>query len=236
MTKGRLAVVLFIVLLIAAFFVFHLGQYFNLAYLKSQQAAFDSVYQANPLATGLIFFAVYVAVTALSLPGAAILTLAAGAVFGLWWGILIASFASSMGAVLALLVARFVLRDTIQKRFGDKLRIINAGVKKDGAFYLLTLRLLPVFPFFVVNLVMALTPMGVWTFYWVSQLGMFIGTVIYVNAGTQIAKIQSPGDVLSLSLLLSLCLLAVFPLATKQVVEFIRKRKHKLHTARAHAK
>jgi uncharacterized membrane protein YdjX (TVP38/TMEM64 family) len=236
MTRGKLAVLLVIVLLVAAFFVFDLGQYFNLAYLKSQQAAFDAVYQANPLATGLIFFAVYVAVTALSLPGAAILTLAAGAVFGLAWGTLIASFASSIGATLALLVARFVLRDTIQKRFGDKLKVINAGVKKDGAYYLLTLRLLPVFPFFVVNLVMALTPMGIWTFYWVSQLGMLTGTVIYVNAGTQIAKIESLGDVLSLSLLLSLCLLAVFPLLAKQAVEFIRKRMHKGHANKGHAK
>ena len=179
MTKGRWLLIVLIAALVAAYFVFDLGQYFSLGYLKSRQAAIDAYYGSNPLQTGAVFFLVYVAVTGLSLPGATIMTLAAGAIFGLLWGTIIVSFASSIGATLAFLVSRFLLRDSVQAKFGDKLKAINAGIEKDGAFYLFTLRLVPAFPFFVINLAMGLTSLKTRTFYWVSQLGMFAGTLVY---------------------------------------------------------
>ncbi|MEK7876169.1 MAG: FAD-dependent oxidoreductase [Pseudomonadota bacterium] len=225
MTKVRVLMLAAIVALIAAFFAFDLGRYFSLDYFKSQQAAIDAFYQANPLKTGALFFAAYVAVTGLSLPGAAIMTLAAGAIFGLLWGTVIVSFASSLGATLAFLAARFVLRDSIQASFGDKLAAINRGIEKDGPFYLFTLRLVPAFPFFVINLVMGLTPLRAWTFYWVSQIGMLAGTIVYVNAGTEIAKIESLRGILSPGLIISFTLLGIFPLAAKWIVNIIKARK-----------
>ena len=210
---------------IAAFFAFDLGHYFSLDYFKSQQAAIDAFYQANPLQTAALFFAAYVAVTGLSVPGAAILTLAAGAIFGLLWGTVIVSFASSLGATFAFLTSRFVLRNSIQTRFGGKLAAINAGVAKDGPFYLFTLRLVPAFPFFVINLVMGLTPLRTWTFYWVSQIGMLAGTIVYVNAGTEIAKIESLRGILSPGLIISFTLLGIFPLIAKWIVNIIKVRK-----------
>ena len=225
MTKARVLMLAAIVALIAAFFAFDLGRYFSLDYFKSQQAAIDGFYQANPLKTAALFFAAYVAVTGLSLPGAAIMTLAAGAIFGLLWGTVIVSFASSLGATLAFLASRFVLRDSIQTRFGDKLAAINAGIAKDGPFYLFTLRLVPAFPFFVINLVMGLTPLRTWTFYWVSQIGMLAGTIVYVNAGTEIAKIESLRGILSPGLIVSFTLLGIFPLAAKWIVNSIKARK-----------
>jgi len=227
MNKARWAILVVVVLAVAAFFIFNLGQYFNLDFVKSQQAAIDSYYQNNPVQTVLLFFLIYIAVTGLSLPGAAVMTLAAGAIFGLLLGSIVAALASGMGATVAFLVARFVLRDSLQHKFGKKLTTINAGVKKDGAWYLFTLRLVPVFPFFVVNLAMALTPIGTWTFYWVSQLGMLAGTIVFVNAGTALAKIQSPRDVLSLNLILAFTLLGLFPLITRKIVEFVKSRKSK---------
>ena len=164
--------------LVASYFIFDLGHYFSLAYLKEQHSAFDSLYQSHPAAILGAFFALYVAVTALSLPGAAIMTLAAGALFGFWTALLLVSFASSLGATLAFLASRFLFRDGVQKRFGERLKNINNGVKKEGAFYLFTLRLVPVVPFFVINLVMGLTPIKTRTFYWVSQLGMLAGTAV----------------------------------------------------------
>src|SRR6266850_7079492 len=189
-TKGKLLLMVLIAALIAAFIVFALGQYFSLSYLKSQQAAIEELYRAKPLQTVAAFFLIYVAATGLSLPGATILTLAAGAIFGLLWGTIIVSFASSIGATLSFVASRFVLKDSVQAKFGDKLKAINAGIEKDGAFYLFTLRLVPAFPFFVINLVMGLTPMRLPTFYWISQLGMLAGTIVYVNAGTEIARID----------------------------------------------
>jgi dihydrolipoamide dehydrogenase len=173
----------------------------------------------------LIFFALYVAVTGLSLPGAALLTLIAGAIFGLLWGTLIVSFASTLGATLAFLVARFLLRDWVQSRFSEKLKAVNRGVAKDGPFYLFTLRLVPLFPFFVINLVMGLSPIRATTFYWVSQIGMLPGTLVYVNAGTQIASIDSLNGILSPTLLASFALLGVFPLLAKKLVAFIKARR-----------
>ena len=224
-TKGRLLLLFVIAALAVAFFAFDLGQYFNLAYLKSQQGAMDTHFAAHPLATAAMFFLAYVAVTGLSLPGATILTLAAGAIFGLLWGTVIVSFASSIGATLAFLVSRFVLRDSVQAKFGDKLRALNAGIEKEGAFYLFTLRLVPAFPFFVINLAMGLTPLRTATFYWVSQLGMLAGTIVYVNAGTQIARIESASGILSPMLIASFTLLGLFPLIAKKIIDMVKARK-----------
>jgi len=214
-----------IVALVAAFFIFDLGKYLNLEYLKSQQAALDSLYASRPIMLIASFFAIYVAATALSLPGAVILTLAAGAIFGLFTGTLIVSFASSIGATLAFLVSRFLLRDSLESRFGDKLKTFNHNIDKDGAFYLFTVRLVPVFPFFLVNLVMGLTKIKTGVFYLVSQIGMLAGTIVFVNAGTQLAKIDSLSGILSPKLLFSFVLLGVFPLIAKKIVDIVKARK-----------
>jgi pyruvate/2-oxoglutarate dehydrogenase complex dihydrolipoamide dehydrogenase (E3) component/uncharacterized membrane protein YdjX (TVP38/TMEM64 family) len=204
---------------------FDLGALLTLDNLKASRDALQARVQAQPLATAAAFFAIYVAAAALTIPGAVILTLAAGAMFSLGWGLLLVSFASSLGALLAFLVARYLLRDTIQARFGNALAPINQGVRQDGIFYLLTLRLVPVFPFWLINLLMGLTPMGAGRFYAVSQVGMLAGTVVYVNAGTQLAAIQSPGDILSPGLLGSFVLLGVFPLLAKAGVGWLARRK-----------
>ena len=225
MKRSKIALIAVAAALIAAFFALDLGEYFRLEYLKSQQAAVDLYYRANPLLTAFAFFALYVVVTAVSLPVAAIMSLAAGAIFGLAWGTLIVSFAASLGATLAFLASRFLFRDLIQRRFGDKLGAIDAGVKKEGGYYLFTLRLVPAFPFFLINLALGLTSMKAWTFYWVSQLGMLAGAVVYVNAGTQIARIDAPGDILSAGLIGSFVLLGIFPLTAKKIVDMAKARR-----------
>ncbi len=204
---------------------FDLGRLLTLDQLKSSRVALAAAYQTQPLQTLLAFFGVYVAAAALSIPGALVLTLAAGALFGLGTGLVVVSFASSLGALLAFLVSRYLLRDTIQARFGKSLAPINEGVRKDGTFYLLTLRLVPVFPFWLINLLMGLTPIGAGRFYLVSQLGMLAGTAVYVNAGTQLAAIQSARDIVSPGLLGSFVLLGLFPLLAKSVVGRLQARK-----------
>ena len=194
MSRSKLLVLAAIALLVAAFFAFDLKQYVSLEYFQSQRTAIESYARANPVQASIAYFLAYVAVTGLSLPGAAILTLVGGAVFGLVWGVVLVSFASSLGATLAFLASRFVLRDWVQGKFGDKLKPINEGVAREGAFYLFALRLVPAFPFFVINLVMGLTPIRTWTFYWVSQVGMLAGTVAYVYAGTELAQVESAAD------------------------------------------
>ena len=225
MKKSKLLVLLLVAALVIVFFVFDLGKYLNLEYLKSQQAGIAAYYQANPLQTGLTFFAVYVAVTALSLPGAAIMTLVAGAIFGLLWGVVIVSFASSIGAMLAFLVARFLLRDSIQAKFGDKLKAFNAGVEKEGAFYLFTLRLVPAFPFFVINVVMGLTTMKALTFFWVSQVGMLAGTVVFVFAGQKLSEITSLKGILSPGLVGAFVLIGILPIVAKKIIGSFKARK-----------
>ena len=225
MNKNKLLLALAVVVLIVAFFALDLGRYFSLAYLKSSQAQFAALYESQPALVIGVYLLVYVAATALSLPGATILTLAAGAVFGLLIGTVIVSFASSIGATLAFLAARFLLRDSVQSRFGARLAEIDKGVQKEGAFYLFTLRLVPLVPFFVINLLMGLTRMKVATFYWVSQLGMLAGTVVYVNAGTQLAKIDSLKGILSPALIGSFVLLGVFPLVAKWVLDAVKSRR-----------
>ncbi len=225
MQPSKILLVSVIAAAIAAFFAFDVGQYLTLESLRSQQAAFASLYAERPLETLATFFALYVAVTALSLPGAAIMTLAAGALFGLVTGTLLVSFASTLGATLAFLASRFLFRDMVQRRFGAYLKRINEGVEKDGAFYLFGLRLVPAFPFFAINLVMGLVPMRTWTFYWVSQVGMLAGTVVYVNAGTQLASIDSLGGLLSPALIASFAALGLFPLAARKALQHVQARK-----------
>jgi pyruvate/2-oxoglutarate dehydrogenase complex dihydrolipoamide dehydrogenase (E3) component/uncharacterized membrane protein YdjX (TVP38/TMEM64 family) len=210
---------------IAAFFAFDLGQYFRIEFFQSKQSAIEEFRRANPLAAAAIFFAIYVAVTGLSVPGAAILSVAVGAIFGLLWGTLIVSFAASIGATLAFLSSRFLFREAVRSRFGDRLRAIDAGLAKEGAFYLFALRLAPVFPFVLVNLLMGLTPVKTRTFYWVSQIGMLPATIVYVNAGTQLATIQSISGILSPALIGSLVLLGLFPLVAKHLVESAKARR-----------
>src|SRR5687767_9676758 len=190
MSKGKLVVAGLLVVAVGAFFALDLGRYLSLDFFRAQQAAIDAYVAERPLAAAAVFFLVYVAVTGLSLPGAALMTLVAGAIFGLLWGTVIVSFASSIGATLAFLASRFLLRDWVRSRLGDKLAAIDAGVKKEGAFYLFALRLVPLFPFFLVNLAMGLTAIRTRTFYWVSQLGMLAGTIVYVYAGTQLGRFQ----------------------------------------------
>ena len=221
--KGVLLLV--VAVLIASFFLFDVGSFLTLENLKAQQAELDGWREQNPQLSLLVFFVVYVVVTALSLPGAAVMTLAIGAIFGFVTGTILVSFASTIGATLAFVIARFLLRDTVQAKFGDKLKAINQGVEKDGAFYLFGLRLVPLFPFFVINLVMGLTPIRTWTFAWVSQVGMFAGTLVYVNAGTQLAKIDSLSGILSPGLIISFVLLGVFPLIAKKILAGIKARK-----------
>jgi dihydrolipoamide dehydrogenase len=220
MNKGKLAVLAVIAALVAAFFVFDLKQYFSIEYFQSQRAAIDAYYGAHPTRTVAMFFAVYVVVTGLSLPGAAILTLVAGALFGLLWGVVIVSFASTIGATAAFLTSRYLLRDWVQGKFGDKLKTINQGVEREGAFYLFALRLVPAFPFFLINLVMGLTKMPTRTYFWVSQVGMLAGTIAYVYAGTQLGQFK-----FSAGLLGAFVILGLFPLVAKKILDALKARK-----------
>ena len=225
MSLKKLLLLLVIVALFASAFAFDLTQYLSLDVLKEKQQQLNQLFVDYPFQVFAVYFVVYVAATALSLPGATILTLGSGAIFGLGWGLLLASFASSFGAFLAFLSARFILHDWVQEKFGDRLTAINRGMERDGAFYLLSLRLVPLFPFFVINLVMGLTKIKAWTFYWVSQVGMLLGTAVYVNAGTQLAEISSLGDVVSADLIGAFVLLGIFPLIAKAVLAFVKRRK-----------
>jgi pyruvate/2-oxoglutarate dehydrogenase complex dihydrolipoamide dehydrogenase (E3) component/uncharacterized membrane protein YdjX (TVP38/TMEM64 family) len=222
MRLKKLLLLVALILAVAGFFAFDLGQYFNLQTLKAQQSAIETFRVGQPELAVAVYFLLYVLVTALSLPGAALLTLAGGAVFGLLWGTVIVSFASTVGATLAFLIARFLLRDWVAGRFGPRLQAIDAGVRREGAFYLFTLRLVPVFPFFVINLLFGLTAMRVATFYWTSQIGMLAGTVVYVNAGTQLAQLDSLAGILSPALLGSFALLGVFPLLARKIIDAVR--------------
>lgn len=225
MPKRKAALVLALGIFVGLYFAFDLGQFLNLQTLKAQQENIATFQSAKPALTVLIFFSIYVLSTAVSLPGAALLTLASGAIFGVFWGTLIASFASSLGATLALIMSRFLLRDWVMQRFGQRLATIDEGIKHEGAFYLFTLRLVPAFPFFLVNLLFGLTAMKARTFYWVSQLGMFAGTAAYVNAGTQLGKIDSLSGVLSPAVLGSFLLLGTLPLIARKIVEIGRANK-----------
>ena len=221
MKKAALALVL--IGAIAAYFIFDLGQYLSLENFKASQADIVAAKDANPALYIAGFFLLYVAVTGLSIPGAAIMTLVAGALFGVVLGTLIVSFASTMGATLAFLSSRYVLRDWVQGKFGERLRAVDDGLEKDGAFYLFTLRLIPVFPFFVINLLMGLTRIKTGTFFWVSQIGMLPATIVFVNAGTQISRIDSTAGLLSPTLIASFVALALFPWVAKGIVAVVKR-------------
>jgi uncharacterized membrane protein YdjX (TVP38/TMEM64 family) len=220
-------ILIFVLVLAVAVALYQLGlkDYLTLDAIKAQQGNFAQAYHDNPAGVIGIFFAVYVISTALSIPGAVLLTLLAGALFGLITGTLIVSFASTIGATLAFLGSRYLLKDWVQNRFGDRLKVINDGIAKDGAFYLFSLRLIPVVPFFLINLAMGLTPIRTSTYYGVSQLGMLLGTIVYVNAGTQLARINNLGDVASPTLLMSFAALGLFPWVARAIMDQLKKRR-----------
>jgi pyruvate/2-oxoglutarate dehydrogenase complex dihydrolipoamide dehydrogenase (E3) component/uncharacterized membrane protein YdjX (TVP38/TMEM64 family) len=225
MRLRQTVLLLLLALAIGAFVALDLGRYLNFEQLKASQASFAQLHAEQPLAVAAVYFLIYVLATALSIPGAVVITLAGGAIFGLWQGLLIVSFASTVGATLAFLASRFLLREWVEARFGQRLADINAGVNREGGFYLFTLRLIPVVPFFLINLLMGLTRMKVWTYYWVSQIGMLAGTAVYVNAGTQLAQLDSVKGILSPALLGSFVLLGIFPLIARRIVAAVQKRK-----------
>jgi uncharacterized membrane protein YdjX (TVP38/TMEM64 family) len=227
----RLLIVAAIVAAVILFKLLGLGHYLTLEYLKASQDKFSQLYSENRLAVIASYMAIYIAVTSLSLPGATVMTLAGGALFGFWTGFVVVSFASTIGATLACLVARFLLRDWVQNRFSAKLSAINDGIEKEGAFYLFSLRLVPVFPFFVINLVMGLTTMKLLTFYWVSQIGMLPGTIVYVNAGKELGKIESLSGILSPDLIISFIILGLFPITVKKLLRLYKKKTGRLPAA-----
>ncbi len=225
MSKFKIVIVTLFAAAIAAYFIFDLGQFLTLSYVQSQLSSIVQYTQSNFVTAASIYFVAYVTLTALSIPGAAIVTLVGGAIFGLLWGTIIVSFASTIGATLAFLTSRLLLRDWVQKRFGASLKAINAGVEKDGAFYLFSLRMVPVFPFFLVNLLMGLTPIKVGTYFIVSQIGMLLGTAVYVNAGAELGQIDSLSGLVSLPIVLSFALLGILPWITKAILAFVRREK-----------
>ncbi|MBT8347099.1 MAG: TVP38/TMEM64 family protein [Desulfofustis sp.] len=221
----KIGIVGVIIILIALFQVFDLSQFLSLEYLKSSRETLARLYAENTFLVIAAYFFIYVLVTSLSLPGAAVMTLAGGAVFGLVTGTIIVSFASTIGATMACIVSRYLLQHWVQSRFGEKLTTINEGLEKEGAFYLFTMRLIPAFPFFLINLAMGLSKLPVRTFYWVSQLGMLPGTIVYVNAGKELGKIDSLGSILSPSLLISFALLGVLPITLKKLIALYRRKR-----------
>ena len=225
MNSRKVALIALVLVLLAGFFVFDIGQYLNLDALKAQQAALDAQVQAHPWIAGSVFFIVYVLVTALSLPGAALMTLVGGALFGLLGGTLLASFASTLGATLAMLLSRYLLRDWVQTRFQQRLAKIDQGIEREGASYLFALRLVPVFPFFLINLAMGLTRLLVRTFWWVSQLGMLPGTLVYVNAGRELGQLESLGGILSPGLIGAFVLLGLLPALSRKALDGFKARK-----------
>lgn len=225
MSKLKIVLAAVIAAAIAAYFIFDLGQFLTLAYVQSQLSTIQQYANENFVSAASIYFLAYITVTALSIPGAAVVTLVGGAIFGLLWGAVIVSFASTIGATLAFLTSRLLLKDWVQQKFSSSLKAINAGVEKDGAFYLFSLRMVPVFPFFLVNLLMGLTPIKVGTYFIVSQLGMLLGTAVYVNAGSELGQIESLSGLVSLPIVLSFALLGILPWITKAILSFVRRAK-----------
>lgn len=223
--KAKIGLLLGIALVVALFFIFDLQRFLTLESIKARQHDFENFYKGHTAVTIMIYMVVYILVTAMSLPGAAVMSLAGGALFGLVTGTVMVSFASTIGATLAFLLSRFLFRDTIQKKFGDKLASINRGIERDGNFYLFTLRLVPVFPFFIINVVMGLTPIKTLSFYLVSQIGMLPGTIVYLNAGTQLGKLESAAGILSPAIIFSFALLGIFPLVARKIVDYLKARK-----------
>jgi len=227
MKLKKILILIVIVGLVVAVKVFHLDQYLTLSYLKGSLDTLKALYETHSLMVITGYFLVYVLTTSLSLPGASSLGIAGGALFGFWTATIVVSFASSIGATLACLVSRFLLRDWLQSKFGDKIAKINEGIETEGAFYLFTLRLIPVFPFWLINLAMGLTKMSLFKFYWVSQIGMLAGTMVFVNAGKELAKIESISSILSPRLIISFALIGIFPIVVKKLVALYRSRRKK---------
>lgn len=225
--KKKIIIILAIVVLVALFKVLNVEDYLSLSYIKASQIKFETLYAENRAAVIAGFMLMYIVVTSLSLPGGAVMGLAAGALFGLLTGAIAVSFASTVGATIACFVSRFMLRDWIQTKFGHKLKTVNEGIQREGAFYLFTLRLIPVFPFWLINLIMGLTKMPLRRYYWVSQVGMLPGTIVFVNAGKELGKIESLSGIFSPGLILSFALLGLFPIATKKLLALYNARKHK---------
>ncbi len=221
----QIFLIIIVLMLFAGFFFFDLGRYLSFEYLKAQQGNLESFYTNQPIVTSLGFLIIYIVVVALSLPGAAIMTLAAGAIFGLIYGSILVSFASTIGASIAFLISRFILRKSIQVKFTDKLKEVNRGIEEEGAMYLFTMRLIPAIPFFVINLVMGLTSMKLKTFYIASQIGMIPGTIVFVNAGTQLAQLESMSGILNPTLIFSFVLLGLFPIIAKKLVLAFKAKK-----------
>ncbi len=225
MSRKQLLIVLAVVALVTLFFVADVGRFLTLEYLQASRESIVAQVDAQPVAASAIYFVIYVLVTGLSLPGAAVMTLAGGAVFGTLWGLLLVSFASSIGATLAFLISRSLLHEWVRGRFGKYLEGIDRGFEKDGNFYLFSIRMVPVFPFFVINLLMGLTRISAPAFYLVSQVGMLAGTFVFVYAGTQLAQVHELGDVLSPQLIIALSLLGVFPLAARKLMNLWTRRR-----------
>lgn len=220
----KLVIVAVIAALVVLFFALDLGQYFTLSYIKASQQRFQTLYSEHTAAVIGGYFVIYILVAALNLPGAAVMTLLGGGLFGFWVGLLIVSFASSIGATLACAAARYLLGDYVQKRFSERLEKTNRGIEREGAFYLFTMRLIPAFPFFAINLMMGMTRMPLWRYYWVSQIGMLPGTMVFVNAGKELAKIDSLSGILSPSLIASFVILGIFPITVKKLMQIYRRR------------
>ncbi|MFT7301157.1 MAG: putative membrane protein YdjX (TVP38/TMEM64 family) [Porticoccus sp.] len=225
MNKTKILLVIVIIAVIASYIFFDIGRFLTLSFIQSQLSQIQQFRDENFGLTALLYFTAYIVITALSIPGAVIVTLLGGAIFGVLWGTFIVSFASSIGATLAFLVSRLLLRDWVQSKFGHYLGPINRGVEKDGNFYLFSIRMVPLFPFFIVNLLMGLTPISVGSFYIVSQIGMLVGTAVYVNAGSELAQITSLSGLVSPSVILSFVLLGIFPLVAKFIVGLIKRKK-----------
>ena len=226
-TTKKILLIAVVACMVVAFMAFGFDRYLTLSYVKESQAVFEMAYAEHPVAVIASYMAIYILVTSLSLPGAAVLTIAGGALFGLWVGTAVISFASTIGATIACSVSRFLLRDWVQGKFGDRISRVNEGMDREGSFYLFTLRLIPVFPFWMINVLMGLAKMPLWTFYWVSQAGMLPGTIVYVNAGKEIAQIDSPGGILSPGLIVSFMLLGIFPITAKKLISLYRAKKGK---------
>ena len=229
---NKIIILAAIIIAVVAFNIFDLGEYLSLSYIKESHRKFEFLYAEHTLPVVAGYMLIYVLVTSLSLPGAAVMTLAGGALFGLLRGTIIVSFASAIGATMACFVSRFILRDWVQGKFGDKLKTVNNGIEREGYFYLFTLRLIPVFPFWLINLFLGLTKMPLRTFYWVSQVGMLPGTIVYVNAGKELAKIDSLSGILSPGLILSFLILGIFPLITKKAMILYKSQKEKINISR----
>jgi uncharacterized membrane protein YdjX (TVP38/TMEM64 family) len=227
MKRKKIVVLILIVVLLVGVKVFHLDQYLTLSYVKGSLDTFKVLYEDNKLMVIAAYFVIYVLITSLSLPGASPLGLAGGALFGFWTATIVVSFASTIGATMACSVSRFLLRDWLQSKFGDKIKKVNEGIEKEGAFYLFTLRLIPLFPFWLINLAMGLTKISLLKFYWVSQIGMLPGTMVFVNAGKELAKIESVQGIFSLSLIISFALIGIFPLTVKKLIALYRAKKGK---------